>query len=436
MAIGNPMPGNVVPATRLDPVAVAVGNSLPLPNSGAGAATNFVYDAKLPASGAIVLDDATSANLFGNFLSIPYAPYLTSRSVGFKLYIDGSLIAWDKVTYSLPVPAPPAPAVTLKDITLAAASVVGGSPVQGLVVLTGLAPAGGMPVTLESDNAAASVPASVTVAVGQASATFTVTTKTVAAAAKAVVTAKVGTDSKTATLTVTPPPGIAGPFGMLFATIPAGEFVMGCSPGDTECNAVEMPPHGVKITRSFEMGKYEVTVAQWLAVMGTDPSYSKLADHPVEQVSWNEVQDFLAKLNARKDGYTYRLPTEAEWEYAARAGTTDKYAGGYLSQVACTDPYNTCIVGQLKPNAWGLYDMIGNVREYCQDWFADSYYATSPAVDPQGPANKTVAGRINRGGAWGIFAPNLLRVSSRSALLPDQINVIYGFRCVRQKTTP
>src|SRR5215475_80301 len=112
---------------------------------------------------------------------------------------------------------------------------------------------------------------------------------------------------------------------MDFVRIPPGEFIMGCSNGDAECYGSEKPAHRVKITKGFEIGKYEVTQAQWQSVMGTTPSEFKGADRPEAQVNWYEAQEFLQKLNGRRDGYRYRLPTEAEWEYAARGGTTERY---------------------------------------------------------------------------------------------------------------
>src|SRR6516225_2852092 len=117
--------------------------------------------------------------------------------------------------------------------------------------------------------------------------------------------------------------------GMQFASIPAGQFPMGCSEGakPVECSADEKPRHTVQITRAFEIGKTVVTQQQWHAVMGSDPGRFKGDTLPVEQVSFKDVQAFLGKLNDRKDGFLYLLPTEAEWEYAARAGTTDQFAG-------------------------------------------------------------------------------------------------------------
>lgn len=177
------------------------------------------------------------------------------------------------------------------------------------------------------------------------------------------------------------------PFAMKFATVAAGEFTMGCSSGDDACKADERPAHLVKITKPFEIGVYEVTQAQWASVMGSNPSAIKGDDHPVESVSKTEVEDFLSKLNARNDGYRYRLPTEAEWEYAARAGSKNAYDGPLdaIAWYADNSDDESHPVGQKKPNAWGLYDMYGNVREWVADQYSATYYGTSPAEDPTGP---------------------------------------------------
>jgi formylglycine-generating enzyme required for sulfatase activity len=173
-----------------------------------------------------------------------------------------------------------------------------------------------------------------------------------------------------------------------FVKIAPGEFTMGCSDGDTGCNDDEKPPHKVRLTKSFEMGKYEVTQAQYQAVMGANPSTIKGENRPVETVSRTDAQDFLDKLNARNDGHRYRLPTEAEWEYAARAGSTRPYAGALddIAWYAGNSGDETHPVGQKKPNSWGLYDMEGNVREWVSDWYSRTYYSNSPATDPPGPA--------------------------------------------------
>jgi uncharacterized protein (TIGR03437 family) len=228
------------------------------------------------------------------------------------------------------------------------------------------------------------------------------------------------------------------PFTMEFVQIQPGEFTMGCSPGDSECLNEESPAHRVRITRGFQIGKYEVTQEQWQAVMDSAiPSHFKGTTMPVEQVSWDDVQGFLQRLNGRNDGFRYRLPTEAEWEYAARAGTTDKYGGGgplgdvawysfnsgnFLGSATRSHP-----VGQKRPNAWGLYDMLGNVSEWCQDRYG--YYSSGATDNPTGPSSGGY--RIIRGGAWGddaIFA----RVSYRGTYGVQWTgSQSIGFRCVR-----
>ena len=192
--------------------------------------------------------------------------------------------------------------------------------------------------------------------------------------------------------------------GMDFVRIAPGEFMMGCSKEDKACNPDENPRHHVQITKGFEIGKYEVTQAQWVAVMQSNPSSNKGDTRPVETVSKLEAQDFIAKLNAMKDGYTYRLPTEAEWEYAARAGT-DSPNTGSLDQVAwyaANSEDETHPVGLKSPNAWGLYDMQGNVREWVSDLYTANYYSNSPAVDPTGPE---FSARGGRGGPVGGPGP-------------------------------
>jgi serine/threonine-protein kinase len=174
-------------------------------------------------------------------------------------------------------------------------------------------------------------------------------------------------------------PALTNSIGMEMVYVPAGSFIMGSENGDSD----EKPMHRVTISSGFYMGRYEVTQAQWQAVMGTNPSDFKGCDNcPVEQVSWDDAQEFIRQMNARGDGYTYRLPTEAEWEYACRAGTTTAFAYGDLlsSEQANFDgkhPYGgaskgvyrqkTTLVGSFQPNAFGLYDMHGNVWEWCQD---------------------------------------------------------------------
>jgi formylglycine-generating enzyme required for sulfatase activity len=232
--------------------------------------------------------------------------------------------------------------------------------------------------------------------------------------------------------------------GMQFVSVSAGQVPMGCSEGakPVECSADEKPRHTVQITRAFEIGKAEVTQEQWQAVMGTDPSRFKGDALPVEQVSFQDAQAFLNKLNARNDGFNYRLPTEAEWEYAARAGTADQFAGANVADsLARRSPaddwawYNvekTQPVATKKPNAWGLYDMRGNVAEWVQDWYDSKYYAKSPMADPTGP-DRSDGGRGVRGGTFHDNGPWLTRVSLRSHFAEDYRHFDLGFRVVREK---
>ena len=217
-----------------------------------------------------------------------------------------------------------------------------------------------------------------------------------------------------------------------FVKIPAGEFDMGCSPNDRECDGAidnESPRHHIRISRSFEIGKYEVTQAMWELVMGSNPSHFKGADRPVENVGWSKAQEFLRRLNARNDGYHYRLPTEAEWEYAARAGSTTAHYGS-LDIIAWhhgNSNRQTHPVGQKQPNAWGLCDVEGNVSEWVQDFYVEKYYSISPLVDPQGPAFGL--GRVIRGGSFRDHGRSL-RLSHRWFSSHGGTKEL-GFRCVR-----
>jgi formylglycine-generating enzyme required for sulfatase activity len=221
--------------------------------------------------------------------------------------------------------------------------------------------------------------------------------------------------------------------GMKFVLIPAGEFTMGSPENEVGRNSDETQ-HNVKITKSFYIQTTEVTQAQWKAVMGNNPSYFKGDDLPKEQVSWDDAQEFLKKLSA-KEGVTYRLPTEAEWEYACRAGSTTRFCFGdddsklveYAWYSANSDS-KTHPVGGKKPNAWGLYDMHGNVWEWCQDWYDENYYKNSPAEDPQGPANGEF--RVLRGGSW-VFDSWVGRAADRARSGSTSSASGTGFRAAR-----
>ena len=210
--------------------------------------------------------------------------------------------------------------------------------------------------------------------------------------------------------------------------IPAGKFKMG-SYGFKEARR-DQPQHVVILTKSFYMGKYEVTQEQWEAVMGDNPSNTKGAKLPVTDVSWEDCQKFIKKLNGVTKG-KYRLPTEAEWEYACRAGTTTAYSFGSkitLKDANCASLQGTTgepvAVGSYKPNAFGLYDMHGNVWEWCEDWLGD--YPTTAVTDPKGAETGTY--RVMRGGSIGYDVSHA-RSSSRSGLTPTgRSSTCDGFR--------
>ncbi|MDQ0012819.1 formylglycine-generating enzyme required for sulfatase activity [Variovorax boronicumulans] len=297
--------------------------------------------------------------------------------------------------------------------------------------------------------------------------------------------------------------------GMAFVKLPAGEFMMGSDEAPEALAAAypelpkarftelrdEGPAHRVRITRSFWMGQHEVTVGQFRrfieasgyvpesiadgtggygwradydpaktrrgdAFEGRDPRYSwrnpgfaQGDDHPVVNVTWNDAQALAAWLS-KSEGKRYRLPTEAEWEYACRAGTRTRYSAGddpqSLGRAANVfdartaqywprwapmalegdDGYAfTAPVGSFAPNAWGLYDMHGNAWEWVADWHGDEYYAGSPADDPQGPAEGTV--RVRRGGSWHTW-PFYARSSYRNWNAPDTRYTLVGIRLVRE----
>ena len=207
--------------------------------------------------------------------------------------------------------------------------------------------------------------------------------------------------------------------------VPAGTFTMGCSPGDTDCYRDESPAHQVTLTNAFYMGKTEVTQAQWQAKMGSNPSsYSGFSDspsRPVEQVSWNMIQGF-------NNATGLRLPTESEWEYACRAGTTTQRYG-VLDDIAW---YNgnpdgaTHAVATKLPNAFGLYDTIGNVWEWCQDW--NGPYSSGSVTNPTGPTTGTH--RLFRGGSW-FGLPVICRASQRNNVYPSLSGYTIGFRVAR-----
>ena len=224
--------------------------------------------------------------------------------------------------------------------------------------------------------------------------------------------------------------------------VPPGTFSMGCSASaQWACYPDELPVHTVTLTNPYYIGRFEVTQSQWTAIMGSNPSafqgpaYPGAGNQPVERVSWNMVQGFLKATGLR-------LPTEAEWEFACRAGTTTAFHGW------AANPNGTNIDSQVVSIAWfasnsanrprpvggkpanglGLYDMHGNVFEWTSDWWSETYYASSPSMNPTGPA--TGVWRVFRGGSW-LNLTNGLRSSARYAWEPFELDSIIGFRVAR-----
>jgi formylglycine-generating enzyme required for sulfatase activity len=259
---------------------------------------------------------------------------------------------------------------------------------------------------------------------------------------------KASAPTRSRPVTISEPPEIVNSIGMKLRLIPAGEFQMGSTEADDE-----KPRHLVTISRPFYLGVYPVTQHEYRQVVKKNPSDSSGSERlPVETVSWFDAVEFCNALS-RKEGLTpfyskkvqtvevhdwngpgYRLPTEAEWEYACRAGTTtrfsfgdDENALGQYAWYSANSASETHPVGEKKPNAFGLYDMHGNVWEWCWDGY-DAHYTQSPAVDPRGPG--MAAHRVIRGGSWG-FGPRYTRSASRGRFTPEGRDCYLGFRLAR-----
>jgi len=227
--------------------------------------------------------------------------------------------------------------------------------------------------------------------------------------------------------------------GMKLSLIPPGQFVMGSPPGE-EWHRDDEIRHSVKLTNAFYMGAAEVTQGQWKALMGENPSFFTGDALPVDTVTWQQAVEFCRKLS-EKEGALYRLPTEAEWEYACRAGTTTPFHTG---NTISTDRANydgnytygdgkkgvfretTTRAGSFAPNSWGLHDMHGNVWEWCADWYAG--YPGAEVSGPTGAADGKA--RVVRGGCW-INFPAVCRSANRGKTVPVSWNFHFGFRVVR-----
>lgn len=229
---------------------------------------------------------------------------------------------------------------------------------------------------------------------------------------------------------------------MKFVWLPPGTFRMG-SPPHEEQRGEDEGEHEVTLTRGFYLGVHPVTQAQWRAVMGSNPSQFQGDDRPVERVSWKDCREYCNRL-AAMDGKPYRLPTEAEWEFACRAGTTTPFSFGknispeqvnydgnypYFRGRKGLNRKETTSVGMFPPNDWGLHDMHGNVWEWCADWYAS--YPDATVDDPQGPIDREA--RVARGGAW-FHEAGRCRSACRFNFAPEERRKDVGFRvCVGQE---
>jgi formylglycine-generating enzyme required for sulfatase activity len=246
------------------------------------------------------------------------------------------------------------------------------------------------------------------------------------------------TIQRPATLTVTLPGGAT----MEMVYINPGKFTMGSPSSEPGRYSQEGPQHEVTITKGFYLGKYEVTQGQWQAAIGTTPwvnqSFVQVnPDNPAVYVSWDDAQELIKKLNDAEPGAGYRLPTEAEWEYACRAGTTTRWSFGddesrlrdyawYYVNAGYMRQWYAHKVGTKLPNPWGLYDMHGNVWEWVQDWYGS--YTSGPQTDPTGPA--AGSSRVRRGGDYGDFA-QLVRSAFRRGYPSGRFGYV-GLRLLRQ----
>lgn len=232
---------------------------------------------------------------------------------------------------------------------------------------------------------------------------------------------------------------ISNSIGMDFVLIPAGQFYMGSD--STPIVAFDDPLHEVNIGNDFYMGKYEVTQIQWETVMGTNPSYFKGDKLPVEQVSWNDAREFIRRLNKLENTDKYRLPTEAEWEYACKAGNNTDFSftneATDLDEYGWSDSYGWCAinanmtnpVGEKKANAWGLYDMHGNVWEWVQDsWHSN--YENAP-TDGTAWEEENSSDRVGKGGSW-MDGPNYCKSAFRGSLDANSTSYVLGFRIVKE----
>jgi formylglycine-generating enzyme required for sulfatase activity len=344
--------------------------------------------------------------------------------------ITATVSTGQRATVSVTVTPPPPPALTALQVSVAPSSLVVGQ--TGAVIPTPTTSGAGVAVTYTYSSSA----------IGVAAVNFQGLVTGIAAGTAVITVTATGTgtgfstaqQSATASVTVTGAALGVG-FGLeQFASIPSGSYLRGKPNGAFN----ETPVRSIAIS-AFRMQKTEVTQGQWRQVMtGTalvNPSqFTACGDTcPVERVSWDDVQEFLIRLGQQDPGKGYRLPTEAEWEYATRAGTTgdlnvDGQAVEALGWLVTNAQQRTWPVAQKLPNAFGLFDTLGNVWEWVNDWYDAGYYATSPTTDPNGPPSGTL--RARRGGSW-VDDATPLRSAYRAADAPTLRRFYTGFRLAR-----
>ena len=228
--------------------------------------------------------------------------------------------------------------------------------------------------------------------------------------------------------------------------IEPGEFVMG-SPDAESGRETDEPLHQIELSNGFFLGKYVIPRGHWQEVMGTDPwkgdgEISESETLPAVSISWDDVQSFIQRLNDSDSEFVYRLPTEAEWEYACRAGTRSMWSFGedrhvlgdyawYMESEETAGNQSACEVGTRLANPWGLHDMHGNVWEWCQDVYDHDYYLNSPSVDPKGPEGLNGVARVARGGYYRYFTRHS-RSAARNARYPNERHRAVGARLVRE----
>lgn len=222
--------------------------------------------------------------------------------------------------------------------------------------------------------------------------------------------------------------------GVKFRRVPAGTFQMGSTDGDDD----ERPVHEVEITESFSIGVREVTQSEWNALMVDNPSYFEGPQRPVERVTWPQVQAFIDSLNRKEETGRYRLPTEAEWEYAVRAGSDTRFHFGEAREeltsyawYSANSEERSHRAGGKKGNSFGLHDMYGNVWEWTRDTYDAQIYEASGRVDPVNTSGGRYSPRVIRGGGWYSVASNM-RSANRGWARPRAESAQLGFRLVRE----